>query len=57
MVRAATGRGAEDVGRTYPILLSLFGIADPSPEQHAGAAIVALGLADLHALVRLMGGK
>lgn len=33
-------------------LLALLSIADPSPEQQAGAALLACALIDLHALTR-----
>lgn len=33
-------------------LLALFGVPDPSPEQIAGAVLLAFGLNDLHAFVR-----
>jgi hypothetical protein len=33
-------------------LLALWGLPDPSPEQAAGAILLAFGLNDLHAFVR-----
>lgn len=33
-------------------LLALLGVAEPSPEQTAGAVLLAFGLNDLHAFVR-----
>lgn len=47
-MRAATGRDLDEVQVATTCLLSLFGPADPTPEQVAGAAILAFGLFDLH---------
>lgn len=47
---AARRRDPPDLGAGALALLALFKIDDPTPEQEAGALLLACGLADLHAM-------
>jgi len=49
---AARDRDRPDTGAASVALLALFGIIDPTPEQLAGALLLACSLADLHALTK-----
>jgi len=48
-MRAVRHRERPDIGAGAGALLALFGVADPTPEQEAGALLLAGGLIDLHA--------